>query len=265
MLYQTEGVVLDQGNLGENDMIITVFTKRKGLVKAVVKGGQRPKSKLRGVTQPFTHAAFQMFGGRNLDRVTQVSIKSGFSPITANYETLVYARYFAELLMCVLPERQANSAQYDFLLSVLKCLGQKRDPWVVARWAELGILSLAGFAPSFSACVVCRANQPKTPIYFSLQNGGPVCGQCISETDLSQESQVRAYGQRICITPGTLRTLEILLSSGTPASGRVTCPNITARGRVREEINTVLRKYIAFVLEKRLKCASLVENIEDGN
>ena len=41
MFYQSEGIVLDQADLGENDKIATIFTK-EGL-RAVVKGAQRPK------------------------------------------------------------------------------------------------------------------------------------------------------------------------------------------------------------------------------
>ncbi|HHY11771.1 MAG TPA: DNA repair protein RecO [Firmicutes bacterium] len=263
MFYQSEGVVLDQGDLGENDKIATIFTRQEGLVRAVVKGAQRPKSKLRGLTQPFTYAVFQIFRGRSLDRVTQVSIKTGFPNIMDNYEKMIYARYLVELLTCVLPEREENNAQFDLLLAVLDCLEQKEGPWVVARWAELGILSLAGFAPSFSACVSCGRETLESPVYFSLRNGGAFCGQCSRSGISPKESQVRAYGEFIRVSPGALRTLEMLLPGTAPASGQVTCPNITARGQVREEINEVSRKYVAFVLEKRLKSAGLVESIED--
>ena len=38
MFYQSEGIVLDQADLGENDKIATIFTRQEGLVRAVVKG-----------------------------------------------------------------------------------------------------------------------------------------------------------------------------------------------------------------------------------
>ncbi len=329
MLYQSDGIVLDQMNLGENDKLATVFTSQAGIVKAVVKGGQRPKSKLRAVTQPLTHGVFQFYKGRNLDRVTQVSVKRGYPGIIDNYEKMIYARYLIELLIGVLPEREVSHAQFQLFLKVLDCLEQKQDPWIIARWAELGILSLAGFAPSFSKCISCGAQEPEPPVYFSLRNGGAVCGQCMQKERqglanmanaqgrtpgkaqgeargaardeakgdvqskrpglvselaheishvssagrkqtqvqgnvFSAESQVRSYGELIRVSPGCLRTLEILLSGIVSHQNAFACPKINARGQVREEITQVSRKYVAFVLEKRLKSADLVESIEDG-
>ncbi|HOP70628.1 MAG TPA: DNA repair protein RecO [Bacillota bacterium] len=265
MLYQSEAVVLDQDDLGENDKLATIFTRQEGLVRAVVKGARRPRSKLRGLTQPLTHGVFQIYRGRNLDRVTQVAVKNGFPGIVENYEKMIYARYLVELLTSVLPEKERHPALFDFFLTVLGCLQDKHDPWVVVRWAELGILKLAGFAPSFSQCVECGSQLQEPPVYFSLRDGGGLCGSCVSAapaTSASPENQIRTYGGLIRVSPGALRTLEIL-SAPVTGWGHVSCPNITARGQVRSEINRISRKYISFVLDKRLKSASLVESIED--
>jgi DNA repair protein RecO (recombination protein O) len=289
LLYQSEGIVLDQGDFGENDKIARIFTRREGLVRAVVKGAQRPRSKLRGLTQPLTYGLFQLYRGRSLDRVTQVSVRNGFPGIIDDYEKMIYARYLVELLASVLPEKERANAMFDLFLAVLGCLEQKEDPWVIARWAELGILKLAGFAPSFSRCVSCGSKVQEPPVHFSLKDGGALCAVCMplgaafpgsqgassaaspaifspapagaAMSAPSPESQVRAYGELIQVSPGTLRTLEML--STHVASPRVACPNITARGQVRTEINEVSRKYISFLLDKRLKSAPLVESIED--
>ncbi len=282
MLYQSEGIVLDLGDLGENDKLAIIFTRQEGLVKAVVKGAGRPQSKLRSLTQPFTHSIFQLFRGRTFDRVTQASVQNAYPGIMEDYNRMIYACYIAELIISVLPERARDQNQFKFLLAVLSCLEQKDDPWLIARWAELGILSMAGFAPSFSHCTSCGKEYPDPPVYFSLRDGGAICSQCIGEalsqamspgtagggtpsSGFASESQVRSYGEIISISPGALRTLEILAgeitSTDFPAKAR--CPNISARGQVRKEISAVSRKYVSFVLEKRLKSANLVESIED--
>lgn len=267
MLFQTDGIVLDQSDLGENDRLAIVFTKEEGLLKAVVKGAGRPKSKLRGLTQPFTYSSFQLFKGKSFDRVTQVSVYHAYPGIMEGYDKMIYARYLAELLIAVLPERAKDQGQFDFFLSIMSCLEERADSWIIVRWAELGILSLAGFAPSFSYCTSCGKDRPEAPVYFSLRDGGAVCCDCVSApNDVSaKESQLRSYGQFIPISQGTLRTLQILTSEANlnPFGNRLKCPNINALGQVRKEITLVLRKYIAFVLEKRLKSAALVESIED--
>lgn len=271
MLYQSEGIVLDQQDLGETDKLSTIFTEEEGLVKAVVKGGAKRGSKLRGLTQPFTYGLFQLWRGRNFDRVTQVSVKDSFPLIMEDYEKMVYGRYVAELLITVLPERVRDQNQFRFVLSVFRCLEEKDDPWVIARWAELGILSLGGFAPTFSSCISCEKSLGEGPVYFSLRNGGALCADCIDAHSTPREvpegSQIRQYDEIIKISPGALRTLQILSSkpiSGSYKSDKLMCPRINAVGQVREEITLLLRKYMAFVLEKRLRSANLVESIEDA-
>lgn len=271
MLYQSEGVVLDQNDLGETDKLATIFTLESGLVRAVVKGGARPNSKLRGLTQPFTYGLFELFRGRTFDRVIQVSVKDSFPLIMEDYEKMVYARYVAELFMTVLPERAKEKGQFEFLLAVLRCLEEKGDPWIVARWAELGVLSIAGFAPAFSGCVLCGESTPDMPSYFSLQNGGILCADCIERSGSRAEdpgvSQERTYGEILKLSPGTLRTLQILSSYAFSVQTRsqdFRCPRVNAVGQVRDEITMLMRRYVSFVLEKRLKSAELIESIEDS-
>jgi len=258
LLYQSEGIVLFQADIGENDKIVTIFTEDEGIVRATVKGAQKPKSKLRALTQPFTMGLFQMYRGKVRDRVTQVEVKTCHPKLMDDYRKLVYAGYLSELLMSVMPERQANRWQFSFFTKVIECLEKREDPWPVAAWGQLGILSGAGFAPSFSKCVIC-GNSDFAPIYFSAKHGGIVCPECLAK----KREAVGDWLLKICA--GSRRTLELLLAQIHEQSSKNTlsCPKITARGQVRVETGQLLRKYISFILEKRLKSMALVESIEN--
>ncbi len=248
MLYGSEGVVLRQSDLGEYDKVVSVFTQDHGLVNAVVKGTRRPKSRLSSVTQPFSRAVFQFYRGRTLDRVTQVMLLTSHPKISSDYGKAIYANYLAELTMGIVPEREENQGQYLFFLKVLSCLEQTQDPWPVVRWAELGLLARAGFGAVFDECQACGKSLGDSPL-FSPSRGGPLCGEC-----------TRAPGD-FAVSPGALRTIALLSEDAQKGS----LPLITARGQVKEEVGHIMGSFTHYVLGRRLKSLSLVENMErDG-
>ncbi len=250
MLYGSEGIVLRQSNLGEYDKIISVFTQDQGLVTAVVKGTRRPKSRLSPVTQPFTRAVFQLYKGRSLDRVTQVMLLTTHPGIASDYVKAVYASFLAELVMEIMPEREESPGQYAFLALVLSCLEKSKDPWAVAKWGELGLLARAGFAATFDVCQVCGKLPGASP-RFSPGRGGAVCEACA-------ETASEAASEDFSVSPGALRTLQLL----SEAARGATAPMVTARGTVKEEVELVMRAFTRYMIGRRLKSSSLVENIE---
>lgn len=247
MLYQTEGIVLSQNDLAEYDRVVTVLTRGEGLVNAVVRGARKPLSKLSAVTQPYSRANFQMFRGRSLDRVTQVSLITSYPGIMVDYAKMVYAGYFAELLSSILPFRENNEAVFDLACDLYKALEDRDDPWPVAMWGISGILARTGFAPSFGSCAVC-GGEPSSPLYYSAESGGVVCAKCRGSSNYPEEMTE--------ISLGAARTLDLLSAAGASA------PGVNARGSVRLEAMRALFAYVAHTVGKRLNSATLVERIE---
>lgn len=75
-VYTTPAVVLHRINLGENDKILTLFTRERGKLSAVAKGSRKPISKLAGATELFTHSRMQLAVGRSLDVITQAKMRT---------------------------------------------------------------------------------------------------------------------------------------------------------------------------------------------
>lgn len=246
MLYQTEGIVLSSADLGEHDRAICILTEEEGLVRASVRGARKAKSRLAAVTQPFTRAEFQMFRGKSMDRVTQVSLINSHPAIVGDYRRLVYGGYLSELASCLVPEREPNPETYALFVRALDLLEEQREPWTVARWAELGLLGAAGFLPSLETCSICGA-AADSPSYFSPQDGGVICDDC-RRASLFPETAAK-------MSSGARRTLSLL-------SDPAVCPNMTARGQVRDEAASAMRRYVAHVLGRRPKSLALLERLE---
>lgn len=247
MLYQTEGIVLSSSDLGEHDRVINLLTEQKGLVRAVVRGARKPRSRLAAVTQPFTRADFQLYGkGSALDRVIQVSLIDSHPQIVSDYAKVVYASYLAEIASELVPEHEKNAAVYHLFTDILVALGHAKELWTVCRWGELRLLGSAGFMPLLESCARC-GRDPGGAVYFSAPAGGVLCDNCrVAETDLASAMKVM---------PGSVKTLSVIAASSTR-------PNVVARGQVREEAAKIMREYVAFTLGKRPKSLALVEKLE---
>lgn len=251
-LYQTEGIILSQMPLGEQDKIVTLLSPEEGLVRAVVKGARKATSRLSAVTQPFTRASFQLNRGKSLDRVTQVSLKTTHPGIMSDYGRIVCASYLSELVSELASEREADRERFRFFSTVLGCLEERADLWTVVKWAEIGLLTRAGVLPSFERCVLC-GGELSPPVIFSAGLGGAVCGTCgLGNRNLDPGS---GASPRIAVTAGTLKTIHMLSES------KERCPNLTARGKVREEVNLALEQCLDYTLGKRLRSSVLVGSI----
>src|SRR5699024_6731349 len=85
-LYRDEGVVLRTQKLGEADRIVTLLTRRTGLVRAVGKGVRRTKSRFGARLEPCTHVDLQLHTGRSLDVITQAeTVRSYGEAVVSDY------------------------------------------------------------------------------------------------------------------------------------------------------------------------------------
>ena len=69
--YRCEAIILGYTPLGEADLLVTMFTRDQGKVRAVGKGARRSTSRLVGHLEPLTAVKMSMAHGRSMDIITQ--------------------------------------------------------------------------------------------------------------------------------------------------------------------------------------------------
>ena len=79
--FVTEAINLKSYPLNDDDSIVVMFSKTKGLIRAVAKGAKRPKSKLGARIQMFVANHLMLLEGRNLDTIAQAESVNTFSKI----------------------------------------------------------------------------------------------------------------------------------------------------------------------------------------
>ena len=239
-LYRDEGVVLRTQKLGEADRIVTLLTRRHGLVRAVAKGVRRTTSRFGARLEPFSHVDCQFAEGRSLDIITQVEAMS----VHGRAISADYSAYTSGTVMLETAERLAGEEghpsvqQYLLLVGALRALDAgDREPGSILDSFLLRSLAVSGYAPSFEECARCGASGPHRA--FTPAAGGMLCDTC------RMPGSARP-------APETVLLMGALLSGDWEVVG-------AASQRHAREASTLVAAYLAWHLERSLRSLSHVE------
>lgn len=176
-LYKAEAVVLRGRNLGEADKILTLFTYERGKVDGVARGVRRPRSRLLGVTQLFTHGRYMLYERKSLDTISQGEIVRSFLPLREDLHRMAHASYIAELIDRTTELNDGHPRLFALLLMTMELLATGEQLALTTRYFELQMLKELGFQPHLVNCVRCGAVAAKS---FSHELGGLLCDGCRS-------------------------------------------------------------------------------------
>lgn len=174
--YPMEAILLATRDWSAADRMVTLFSREHGIITAMAYGARKPKSKLSGGLQPFTHLSLLLAGGKGMDLVKQCAVQTSFREIREDLPRLAYANFIAELTLGLWPQHQAEPAAFDMLLTVLTLLVE-RNPRIAALAGAWHLMVLAGFQPEYECCAHCGCKL-NLPAYFSFIEGGGTCAAC---------------------------------------------------------------------------------------
>ncbi len=180
--YRCEALTLKNTPLGESDLLVTLYTREHGKLRAVAKGARKSASKLVGHLEPLTVVKLSMAQGRSLDIVTQAQVLDSFSALKSDLTTITEGLYVAELTDGFGPEANANPELYQLAIDVLQVLANDRESEMALRYFELHLLRVTGLLPELYRCVECREELFQDEHRFSPNLGGVLCLRC-SPTD----------------------------------------------------------------------------------
>ena len=244
--YTTDAIVLSRFDLGEADRVMTLITPAGGKLKAIAKGIRKPTSRLGGSLEPFAELNVALARGRTFDVVTQVSVGHAWLHLRDDLESTATAWYLAELADRSLEERHAAEPLYTLLRRAYELLDAGMAPGRVARWFEMHLLDELGVRPEVDRCVECdRVLESDERFRWVPPVGGVLCDRCPGpphdRTGLSLEAVklLKAY-QRLDI--------EAL------AGLRLAAP-------VEAEVETALREFVRYVLEREARSLAFLDEI----
>lgn len=238
--YRAEAIVLRTHKLGEADRIITLLTRERGKIRAVAKGVRRTKSKFGARLEPFSRVDLLVYEGKSLDIITQAeSLNAYGQDLALDYSLWTAGQTMLETADRLTPEDSISAeSQYLLLVGALRTLvtGEHAASLVLDAFL-LRSLSMAGYSPTLSACVICgvAGSQP----FFHVSTGGALC------------VEHRVPGS-VAPRPESIDLMQALLSGDWEAAD-------ASAPKERNEVSGLVAAYVQWHLERGLRSLPLVD------
>ena len=119
VIINTQGIVLKSVPYKENDLILTIFSRKLGKVSVIARGAKKSKSSLLSSSQIFAYSNFTLKREGNMYRVTQSEIIKSFYNLSYDFEAFSYATYILKLIDSFMIENQPNNRLFILLAQSL--------------------------------------------------------------------------------------------------------------------------------------------------
>ena len=189
--FVTEAINLKNYPLNDNDSIVVMFSKTKGLMRAVAKGAKRPKSKLGARIQMFIANQLMLFEGKNLDTIAQAQSLNTFSKIRYDLDKMSYSMYIAELVnnFCSKQYNQDENYEqiYDLIFNAYQKItnsNTKNEIMLTVLKFQIKLINFLGWGLDFNYCSICQ-KEIEVESYFSYSENSFLCPECVDNASFS--------------------------------------------------------------------------------
>ena len=194
---KVEGLVVGETPYSESSKILSVLTRKYGLISILSKGCRKPKSKLREASSKLSLALFNINYRENaISNCTSADNIYYFKNILMDYKDISkisYALYIIEQTVQILREKDMIYEDikdiYDMLIAALKKIEEGFNPKILSNIIELKYLDFLGVRPSIDACSICGSNQ--NIVTISTSDFGYVCRGCHTNQKLVSNDTVK--------------------------------------------------------------------------
>lgn len=111
MRTNTNGLILKEQNIGENDKLVTVLTQHNGLVRAFVRGAKSFKNRKNSATGMLCYSKLSLYKSKDSYIIDEAQPIESFFGLRADILKITLAQYFSELVMSLVQEDE-DSAEY---------------------------------------------------------------------------------------------------------------------------------------------------------
>lgn len=178
MNLRCDAVVVREKRLEEQDRLLTLLTRDKGVITAYAKHAGRLKGGMAAATELLCYSRFELF---QRGEKTFVDYAEGINPffgLRQDLERLSLATYFCQLCCELVPPLDCGEGYLRLMLNSLHFLEKGIVPSLLLKPVfELRLLSMAGYMPNLIACSSCNGVTPEC-MWFFPNDGIVLCSGC---------------------------------------------------------------------------------------
>src|SRR5574344_5636 len=189
--FTCDAINLKSYNLSEDDKIIVMYSREKGLLRAVAKGVKKPKSKLGARMDSLIANKLMLYKGKNLDTICQADAINMFSKNRQDMNKLLFSSYISEIVNNFGSEDDPCSEEiYELLYKALNKIADsknKKEILIAVIKFQLKMMLICGFGVELDTCLCCREQILNEDMYFSSQMGGVICKDCAKDLNIKKK------------------------------------------------------------------------------
>ncbi len=198
MKFHTDGLIIKEQNIGEQDRLVYALTKSNGVIKAFVKGAKNIKNQKCAATSLLAYSRLTIYKSRDTYIIGEARTLRIFSKLRYDVQKMCLAQYFCELAITICPREQKAEKYLSLLLNSLYLLSEdKRSADLIKPCFEMRLASMAGYMPDLRMCRSCGEYSAHT-MYFLPRSGMLECLSC----------REKISERAVALTPSTLTALR---------------------------------------------------------
>lgn len=239
-IEKADAIVLRVVDFSESSCVLTLFSKEFGKIRALAKGGRRPKGPFEAALDLLAHCRilFLRKSSDALDLLTEAKLLKRYRPANGDLANLYAAYYVAELLNELTDDYDPHPNLFDFANQTLVQLAAGDPIDALVLRFELNALQDLGHMPLLDQCVECGKKYKQVKrVSFGLIDGGILCSRC-----KVSRSQV------VTISSQVLDTLTEFTASAKTGSELPTI-DPTVRGELRSVVNRYFTHHVGHPLK----------------
>jgi DNA repair protein RecO (recombination protein O) len=149
--YQTQGIILKKADQGESDQLFSIYTVKKGKVRALGRGTKKIQSKLNSSLQQFSLVNLMIASGKNYDHVAGAQLVKNFSGIKKDLKKVILASFGLEVVDKLTKVDQPDTKIFTLLAKYLEAINDNsftEEEWQIIKQAfVIKLLTLLGLRP----------------------------------------------------------------------------------------------------------------------
>lgn len=182
--FHTHAITLFRRDFREDDRLMSFYTQEYGKINAIAAGAKKFKSKLSSHMEPFGMMTLGLVRGKRIYRVTSAQSCERYDIITQDLDLAYSAGYCVRFFYGLVREGVADKKLFTLLRSALATLNafeKKENLKIFNAVFTLQAMSLLGYRPEFSKCLLCKSEVQADGCIFSTRRGGLLCHKCFQK------------------------------------------------------------------------------------
>ena len=230
--YLTEAIILNRQPFREDDLQITVYSRDRGKLFLVARGGHKAKSKLAAHLEPLCRAEIMVVRGRHYDYAGSAVSANCYADLKSDYEKISSAGIAANAIIKTVKEGVPDEGIFDLLRDFLSELNSgKLNPELAAAFFLLELLAHLGLSPEVHNCVLRREKIEPGGNRFDFARSGLICPKC------------RASAGSLTISDDSIKIIRLVLSENFSRLKKIKCS-----AKIEAEIISLVNKYYQYAV-----------------